>query len=212
MKVTNICAAVIVAATALATQASGESSSPFTPSVPVAKILMAVQKLIAAGDYKTAMDQLRAAQALPGRTADDDYLINEFTVASALKLNDTATAGVALEAMADSPDLQKDPNKSDVLTNAMVVENIAKKYQKSIAYGTELQAIAPLQGKQLVVMTEAYYFSNDYPHAKEYAEKAIAEAKAAGTSPPKEIDQIMFNINLKTGSGHATTHHSKRHS
>lgn len=202
MKTRNFCAAVLVAATAgLASQALARSdASSLVPSPAVGKLLAAAQKLITAGDFRTALDQVHAAQAVPNRTADDDYIINEFVVAIAIKQNDIPAAGVAFEAMADSPDLQKDPNKVDVLTNAMVVENISKKFQKTIAYGQMLQGIQPLQGKQLIVMTEAYYFSNDYPHAKEWGEKAIAEAKAAGTPPPQDIMQMMININLKLGN------------
>jgi tetratricopeptide (TPR) repeat protein len=163
------------------------------PSSAVSKQLQAAQKLLAAGDFKSALDQVHAAQAATGRTPEDDYLINEFVANISIKLNDYPTATTAFEAMADSPVLDKDPDKVSTLSNAMVVANNAKDYTKTLAYGQKLQSIQPLTGNQLFSMTTAYYFTNDFAHAKELAEKSIAEAKAAGKIPERGILQILMN-------------------
>ena len=187
---------------ALLTSAEAEkkkTENELAPSPPVFKILGAVQKLVAQNDYKTALDQLHAAQALPNRTPDDDYLINGFLASVSIRLNDMADATTAFEAMADSPILQKDPNKVQVLGNAMIVEDVSKKYQKTIAYAQMLQAIQPLDAKQSQSLIEAYYFTNDFVHVKQLAQKVVADSKAAGTIPPQGILQMLMNSDLSTG-------------
>ncbi len=145
------------------------------------------------------MDQLHLAQALPNRTPDDDYLINQYLASISIRQNDMATATAAFEAMADSPIVQKDPNKVQVLSNAMIVDDVAKKYSKTIAYAQVLQAIQPLDAKQSQSLVEAYYFTNDFAHAKQLAQKVVADSKAAGTMPPQGILQMLMNAELSTG-------------
>jgi hypothetical protein len=177
------------------------AENELTPSPAVAKVLGAVQKFTTANppDFKTALDQLHAAQALPGKTPDDDYLINEFLAGVSIRLNDMADATTAFEAMADSPILDKDPNKVQVLSNAMIVEDVNKKYQKTITYAQRLQTIQPLDAKQSQSLIEAYYFTNDFAHAKQLGEKVLADSKAAGTLPPQGILQMLMNSDLNAG-------------
>lgn len=194
----TIAVAILVSAGAEAKKAA---ENELMPSPEVAKILSAVQKLEAANppDLRTAIDQLHAAQALPKKTPDDDYLINEFLASTAIRLNDMPDATVAFEAMADSPILDKDPNKVQVLSNVLIVENVGKKYQKTIVYAQKLQAIQPLDAKQAQSLVEAYYFTNDFAHAKQVAEKVVADSKTAGTTPPQGLLQMLMNSDLNTG-------------
>jgi tetratricopeptide (TPR) repeat protein len=168
-------------------------------SPDVAKLLNAAQKFIAGNDFRTAMDQIHAAQALPKRTADDDFLINKFLAPVSIQLNDIATATTAYETVADSPLLQKDPQKVDLLYNAMVIEDVGKRYQKTITYGKMLESIQPLDAKQLAALAEAYYFTNDYADVRTVAQKAMAAAKQAGTPPPQNVLQMLYMADLKGG-------------
>jgi len=168
-------------------------------SPDVAKLLNAAQKLIAANDFRSAMDQLRAAQALPKRTPEDDFLINEFLASISVRQNDIPTATTAFESMADSPLLAKDPKKAEILYNAMVVDDVAKRYQKTIAYGKLLESFQPLDDKALAALAEAYYFTNDYANVKLVAQKALTAAKAAGAPPPQNVLQMLYNADIKGG-------------
>jgi tetratricopeptide (TPR) repeat protein len=192
-------AAFVAITSMVGTTALAAKSDQITVSPAIAKQIAAVQKLIAAGDYKTALDQVHAAQAAPGRTTEDDYIINEFLANISIKLNDIPTATTAFEAMADSDILQKDPQKVATLANAMIVANLSKNYTKAISYAQKLQAIQPLDAQQGMVLAQAYYFSNDFPHAKEAAEKSIAAAKAAGTMPDRSVLQIVYNSQNQSG-------------
>jgi tetratricopeptide (TPR) repeat protein len=182
-----------VALAALFSTSAFAKSDQLQVSPAIAKQIAAVQKLLAAGDYQAALDQVHAAQAASGRTPDDDYIINEFIAAISIKLKDIPTATVALEAMADSPLIDKDSQKTQTLSSAMIAANGAKHYAKVIAYAQKLEAIQPLSDTDTVVLAQAYYFSNDLPHAKETAEKGIAAAKAAGKVPAQSLLQIVFN-------------------
>jgi tetratricopeptide (TPR) repeat protein len=81
----------------------------------------------------------------------------------------------------------------------MIVENVSKKYQKTIAYAQALQAIQPLNDAQNTSLAEAYYFTNDFAHVKDLGQKVIAASRAAGTLPPKGVLQMLMNSDLNTG-------------
>jgi hypothetical protein len=195
--VASTLAAAILAASGADAKKAAENE--LMPSPAVYKILEAVQKLVAQNDFKTALDQLHAAQALPGKTPDDDYLINGFLASVSIRLNDLPDASISFEAMADSPILQKDPKKAEVLSNVMIVEDVTKKYAKTIAYAQMLQAIQPLNMSQYQVLIEAYFFTKDYAHVKTLGQKVIADAKAAGTLPPQAVLAFLENSYEDTG-------------
>jgi len=194
-------AALSVAAFGLAPAGAKDDSKPsqLKCSPDVCKALEAAQKLTAAGDFRTALDQLKGAQALPKRTPDDDYLIDELMAAAAIRANDMATATAAFEGMANSPLLDQDPAKVTVLANVMIVENVSKNYAKTIAYGQKLQAIQPLDDKQLASLCEAYYFTKDYAHVRQIGAQVLAESKSRGTIPPEGILQMVMNADLDAG-------------
>lgn len=179
--------------------ASGKDANQLTASPDVYKVLQAAEKLINAGDYRTALDTLKGAQALPKRTPEDDYLIQGLLAAAAIRANDMATATTAFESMADSPLIDKDPARVTVLSNAMIVEDSQKKYAKAIAYAQKLQSIQPLDDKQLASLCEAYYFTNDFPHVKQIGAQVLTESKTKGTVPPQGILQMLMNADLNTG-------------
>ncbi len=155
--------------------------------------LAEAQKLMQAGDNQGALAKVHEAQAVATRTADDDYVINEFLANAAIGVKDYTTAATAYEAMADSPVLNEDPNKAQTLHNAIILATNAKHYQKAIGYGQQLQALGPVDDKVDASLSEAYYYTNDFAHAQEMAQKSVDAAKAAGKAPDRGAMQIILN-------------------
>src|SRR5205085_731442 len=71
-------------------EAKKAAENELAPSPAVYKILVVVDKFLAASDFRSAMDQLHAAQAIPNHTPEDDYLINGYLATIAVKQNDMA--------------------------------------------------------------------------------------------------------------------------
>src|SRR6185437_8836451 len=73
------------------------------------------------------------------------------------------------------------------------LESGAQNYPGIIQYGRQLEAIAPLGAEELTNMAIAYYNTKDTAGAQQYAQKAIAAAKAAGKQPPQAALEITMN-------------------
>ena len=193
-------AAALLATTApshSAVTSSKEKGPNVTPAV--AKSLQSAQKLLQANppDFKTALDLVHEAQAVPNRTPDDDYMINQFVATVAVGTQDYATATVAYEALADSPLLAQDDSKATILTNAVLLATAKEHYQKAVHYGDMLAALGPLTYKVEANLAVAYYDLKDNAHAQTYAQKAVDDAKAAGQQPDPNALSVLYNMRLK---------------
>ena len=162
------------------------------PSREVAKPLSDAQKAMQAGDYATALTDIKTAQAATDRTPYDDYLINSFLAQVYIGQKDYASADAPLEAAADSPAIPDDQKKS-TYSNAFQLAMFAKHYQKAISYGQLLQGMNALDYKGDADMAIAYYFLKDSANAQKYAQQSIDGAKAAGQTPDENMMKIVMN-------------------
>jgi tetratricopeptide (TPR) repeat protein len=190
-------AALLLCSTAASAQMgsapSGGGDKPAAKvSKDVAKPLSEAQKLMTANDLQGALAKVKEAQATTDRTPFDDFEINQFLGFISIKLNDHPTADTAFEAMADSPALP-DADKKNIVHNALLLSAEAKHYQKTIAYGQQLEALNGMDSQSTTQLSIAYYNSGDQAHAQQYAQKAIDLAKAAGQQPDPTMLQIVMN-------------------
>lgn len=158
----------------------------------VAKPLSDAQKAMTAGDFATALTDIKTAQAVTDRTPYDDYLINSFLAQAYIGQKDYASADAPMEAAADSPALPDD-QKKQTLSNGFQLAMFSKHYQKAITYGQQLQALNALDYKGDSNMAIAYYFLKDNANAQKYAQLAVDGAKAAGQAPDENMMKIVMN-------------------
>jgi hypothetical protein len=175
-----------------ATVLAADSKSDEKVSPAVGKQLMDAKKAIEAKDYATALASVKAAQAVPDRTLIDDYRINQFLAIVAFNLKDIPTATTAMEAAADSPAMPAE-DKPATYRNAFGLAAAAKQYDKAIAYGLALEALAPLDDSTDLQVALIYYNMKDAAHAQQYAQKAIDLDKAAGKQPDPDALRIVMN-------------------
>jgi tetratricopeptide (TPR) repeat protein len=188
--------AAIVAVTAPLSPAFAKSSGP-TVSPAVGKLLQPAQKAMQANDYKTAMDLIKQAQALPDQTPFDTYTINNFLANTAIGLKDYATADTAYEAMADSSALP-DEDKATTFHNATLLAAQAKHYDKAIKYGQTYLGLSGITPDPQIMgtMAQAYYLQNDFANAETMAKKAL-DATPAGQAPNRAALEIMLSSQVK---------------
>jgi tetratricopeptide (TPR) repeat protein len=176
---------------------------PFTAAQAADKVgkevgvpLSAAQKAMQAQDWAGALAAIKQAQAIPNKNPYEDYVINKFLSIVAINMKDMATARTAVEAAIASPAMPPE-DKADLVHNAFVLESAANNYPAIITYGKQLEAIGPLTPEQLSNMAIAYYNTKNLGTAQQYAQKAIAAAKAAGKQPPQAALEITMNAQAK---------------
>lgn len=198
-------ATLIVATPAIAQMGGGMSSSSSAParsggkahlSKSVGPQIIDAQKLLQSKDFQGAIAKLKEAQAVTDRTPYDDYIIDRLMAAAAVGLNDMATATAAEEAAADSPAMPDEDRKS-VFHDALQMSAIEKQWPKTIAYGQQLAQMNGLDSQTAGNLAIAYYDTNDFPHAQQYAQQSIALAKAAGQQPDPNAMQIVMGSEIK---------------
>ncbi len=189
-------AASLIFASAGVVTLTSPASAADKVSTSVGKPLAAAQKLMTSGDFSGALAKVQEAQTVADRTPFDDYKINQFLAFVYLKQNDYNSATTAYEAMADSPAMPEE-DKKDTFHNACLLSSQIKHYQKAIVYCGQFAALGPLDDQTAATFAEDYYFTNDMPHAQQYAQQAIDFAKSAGKQPNEAALQIVMSTQAK---------------
>jgi hypothetical protein len=154
------------------------------------------QKSLQSKDFQGAMTALKTAQANPDRKPYDDYIINRLIAQTAIGLNDMATAATAEEAAADSPAMPPDDSKA-LYHDALQLSAFVKQWPKTIEYGQRLIQLNQLDGLTAANLALAYYNTNDFAHAQQYAQQSIDLAKAAGQQPDQNALEIVMSSQVK---------------
>lgn len=193
--------AAMLAASALAAPSHADDQKV---SKELAKPLTAAQQAMKANDMAAALASVKEAQAMPNLTPFDQYTIQEFLANIYIGQKDYANAAASFEAMADSPLLPPE-KKKDVLTNAVLLDSNAGRMDKMKAYGAQLEAMGPLDGKVVGPLAVAYYNSGDTQKALQLAQQEMARAQAAGEQPQQGILDIIARTQLKSNDITAST-------
>ncbi len=110
-------------------------------SAKVGKPLQEAQQLATAGNYKGAMAKLNEAEAIPGKSAEENKIIKQMKDFIAIKSGDTSTPAGAKAKFAN------DYN--------------ARKYKEVIADGEDLKKNGVLDAASMQIIAQAYYLSGD---------------------------------------------------
>jgi len=164
-----------------------ETQKKATPRVgaKVAKPLKDAQEAMKNQDWDTALAKTMEADAIPDKTAYEDYQIDEFLSFIYLKKADYTHAAVAYEAMLKSEYMPPEevPDRVKVATQ---LNFQIKDYPKAIEFGKrwiETSGGADPEAHSLVA--QAYFIEDDYANALTHAKNAIGTARQKG-EPLKE--------------------------
>lgn len=191
-------ASVALVATPAAAASDKDKEKEKSISRAVIKPMIEVQKAVQAGDWATAMVHLKEAQAIPERTPYDDYKIDQFMAYAAVNLKDYPAAIAAYEAMAASPE-EEAADKAGTRHNLVLLNYDAKDYAKTIKYGEELVALGTVDEKIATTLAQAYYFTNDYAKAEQWAKKVVDADTAANKPPDQGALSVMLSAQAKQG-------------
>jgi hypothetical protein len=149
----------------------------------VAKPLQAASDLLKAGKAREALAEARKADAVPGKTASEQLVIDRMKGAAAQRVGDTATTIAAFESVYD---------KTSGAEKGQMAEQIAFAYsqQKNNAKASEWVAKARAAGANSASLNQLAAFlqgaSGDYSQILRDAQGAVAAAEKDGRRPGED--------------------------
>jgi len=183
----------LVPATAVAAAAKKNQVSE-----KVLKPLKAAQDAMTAKNWDEAMVHIQEAQAVEGRTAFDDFTINDFAWFVLYQKKQMPEAAAALEQVVNSGFVPPEvlPQR---LKAVMQLNLAAKNYAKAIEYGNKYLALNPGDQESALQLAQAMYLMKDYAGAKAAAEKLVA----SGGKPSEDALKLLLrsNMDLKDDPG-----------
>jgi len=191
----GVAAGTLVPATALAAAATAKKP---TLSAAVLPALKATQDAVNAKNWDEALLHVQEAQAVPGRTAYDDFQINDFLWFIQYQRKQLPEAAAALEQVVNSgfvpPELLEQRLKAVTQLNLA-----AKNYGKAIEYGNKYLALNPSDQETALQVAQAMYLNKDFAGAKAAAEKLVA----SGGKPSEDALKLVLrsNMDLKNDAG-----------
>lgn len=188
-----------VALSAIATSAAyAAKAADKQVSSKVGKPLQEALALAQSGKSKDAMAKVQEASAVSGKTAYDDFKINEIKAFVAVKLGDLSTAAKAYEATLQSGELPADQMKERTKQLANLYYNLAN-YPKAIQYGSQYLKDAGSDVSTAVIVAQAYYQQKDYARASEATQSLIHAANQSGQTVQESWLQVLMNCQVNLG-------------
>jgi hypothetical protein len=186
----TLLATALVPSAAVAAQADA-AKQKLSPKVH--KPLKAAQEAMQKEDWDGALAKIREAQAVPERTAFDDYQINEFLSSVAIRKKDFATAATASEAVLNSEFV--DPaSVADRVRQLTRLNFELKDYPKAVEYGKRwIEASGGNDLDAYVLTGQGQYLVEDNAGSIETMRAAVDAAKRAGKPVDEQWIQIILS-------------------
>lgn len=164
-----------------------------TVRAEVGKPLQAARDLIKAQKYKEALAKLREAEAVPNRSAYENFLIEQMRASAASQAGDYEQAIKSFQALIASGRLSE-------AEQGRYAASVASLYYRAKDYGNAAQwaarALKSQPGDQATrtLMIQSYFLAGDYAAASREALADIQAAERAGQTPPEDKLQLLANV------------------
>ncbi|HMY98370.1 MAG TPA: hypothetical protein PLG92_01460 [Piscinibacter sp.] len=172
----------------------------------VGKPMQAAQELMRAGKYKDALARLREAEAVPGRTPYETYLLDRMRGSAAAGAGDDATALAAFESALATSYLQK-PERLQILEALAGTAYRAKDWKRVISFAERHAAEGGASASLDKLRLNAYFQSGDYAGVV----KALQSQVQAAEKPQPQVDESTLRMlaasqaQLKDDEGYLAT-------
>lgn len=169
----------------------------------VGKPLQAARDLIKAKKYREALDKLREVDAVPNRTANENFLLEQMRASAASQAGDSAQAIKSMQALISSGRLSE-------ADQARYAGGIASLYYNQKDYANAAQWASRASkgnGDRAMrgLMIQSYYLAGDLGAASREALADVQASEKAGQAPPEDRLQLLANIASKSGDKAAYT-------
>ena len=163
-----------------------------TVSAKVGKPLQEAQAAAKAGDFNTAIVKAKEAQAVPGRTAYEDYVINQFLAYAYNSKKDYRNAMAATEATLSYSGMARADKAKTLKTLAQQAYQI-KDYGKTITYANRYQSEVGADADLQLLVANCYYQQGNYRQSLAGTKVLLDSAESAGRAPPQKLLALFLS-------------------
>jgi len=160
----------------------------------VGKPLQAAQELIKAQRFKEALAKIRDAEAVGGKTANENFLIERMRMAAASGAGDVETAARSFEAVS---------SRISAADRLRMMESLAgsyyraRDYAKAMQWGQRYFKEGGTSGAIRTLLIQSQYLAGDFAGAARELTTEVQQAEKAGTAPGEDRLKLLVNATLK---------------
>jgi hypothetical protein len=191
-------AAVMAAAFGLQIDASSGLSvasayAQETVRAEVGKPLQAARDLIKARKYNDALAKLREAEAVPKRTAYENFLIDQMRASAAIAAGNNDEAIKSLQALISSGRLS-DADQGRYAATLAGLYYRGRDYKNAANWAQRALKSNPGDSASRTLLIQSYFLAGDLAAANREALADVQAAERAGQKPPEDMLQLLANI------------------
>ncbi len=162
----------------------------------VGKPVQAAEQLLKQKRYKEALAKLQEADAVPGKTPYEVYVIEATRAVVALDTGDYAGTIKALEAVLATGILPAAEALKRVET-LVQLNYQAKNYAGAVAYGERYYKEGGKEEGPRLLMAQAYYLQNDFAGAVRTSRALLEQDQRAGRKTSESVLQLLVSSEYK---------------
>jgi tetratricopeptide (TPR) repeat protein len=167
-----------------------------TNSAKLAKPLKEAQDALKAKKYAEAIAKLKEAEGTAGKTAYDQYLINDMLTFAFIRTNDYANASKTLEGEIDSGFVPAAEVGQKIRGLAEIYYQL-KNYDKAIEFGTRAIKEGHADDELRKLVGQAYYLKGDWKGTLRFEEGLVEGVIKSGGTPSSESLQLVLSSCVK---------------
>jgi hypothetical protein len=181
-----------VAAAALALALGAQAQDAVRPDV--GRPLQQANELIRAGKYKEALNKVREADAVGGKSANESYMIERMRLAAASGAGDVETAARSFEAVSARVSAGDRLKMIESLAGAYYR---ARDYNKAMHWGQRYYKEGGTSGSIRTLLIQSQYLAGDFAGAAKELRTETEQAERAGNAPGEDRLKLLVNATLK---------------
>jgi tetratricopeptide (TPR) repeat protein len=159
--------------------------------------LKAAKASLDAKKYQDAINKLKDIQALSGKNAYDEHLVNEMLSYAYVKTNNLADAAKVIEGDLDSQFVTP-PEKQKRIRQLIQIHYTLKNYDKVLSLGDRAVKENFADDEILTWMGQAYFLKGDYKNASKFIDSQVQAQIKAGKKPKEQLLNLVQNACIKT--------------
>lgn len=173
----------------LAATAGAAHADALRPAV--GKPLQDARAAMARGNYAAASAKIRSAEAVPGRTADENFVILQMHAAVAMGSKDYPAAQRYYQELLNSGRLSAG-EQNKVLMALASISYSQKNYPAAISWIQKLQRAGGGTAEMNALLIQSYYQAGDFQNAAHLQANAINAAMRNGRAPSEGDLQLLY--------------------
>lgn len=191
----RIGATATLAVVAAAVQFTGSAALAQTAVRPeVGRSLQAAQQLIKAGKYREALAKVHEADAVGGKSAAENNVVERMRLAAASGAGDADTAAKSFDAISASV---AGPDKLRMIESIAGTYYRAKEYAKAQQWYARYFKEGGTSSANRTLMIQTQYLSGDFAGASKELTAEIQAAEKSGAAPAEDRIKLLMNAALK---------------